>query len=148
MIKNFFKAIAVFFALPFFAVPAYAGHGSAPEPAEEEVVEPEIGYYAITPDVVTNLATLNPRDKLHFVRIKMSLMLSDSRDSAIIADVEPVIKDSIVTILGAKEFAQIASNESRERIRIECREKMISLLNEKFGKPIIMDVLFLSYVYQ
>lgn len=92
--------------------------------------------------MVTNLATLNPRDKLHFVRIKMSLMLSDSRDSAIIADVEPVIKDSIVTILGAKEFAQIASNESRERIRIECREKMISLLNEKFGKPIIMDVLF------
>ena len=51
MIKNFFKAIAVFFALPFFAVPAYAGHGSAPEPAEEEVVEPEIGYYAITPDL-------------------------------------------------------------------------------------------------
>lgn len=150
MIKNFLNVVAGLFVLSLlqlFFAPAYASHGSS-APVEEVVVEPEIGYYAITPDVVTNLATLNPRDKLHFVRIKMSLMLSDSRDSSIIADVEPVIKDSIVTILGAKEFAQVASNEARERIRIECREKMIALLNEKFGKPIIMDVLFLSYVYQ
>ncbi|MGN0903144.1 MAG: flagellar basal body-associated FliL family protein [Succinivibrio sp.] len=126
---------------------ALAGHGS---PKEEEPVnlEPEIGYYTITPDLTTNVATMNPHDRLHYVRIKMSLMLEDSRDSAIIADVEPVIKDAVVTILGSKEFGQVATNEAREKIRIECRDTIISILKEKFGKPLIMDVLFLSYMYQ
>ncbi len=112
-----------------------------------QVVEPEIGYYNLNPDIVTNVATLSPTDKLHYVRIKMSLMLEDSRDSSIIADVEPVIRDAIVTILGTKEFGQVATNEAREKIRIECREKIISIMKEKFGKPIIMDsAVFKLYV--
>ncbi len=126
---------------------AYAGHGKKEEP-EPENVAPEIGYYQINPDITTNVATLNPRDKIHYVRIKISLMLEDSRDSTIIADVEPLIKDAIVTILGAKEFGQVATNEAREKIRVECREKVISILQEKFGKPLIIDLLFLSYMYQ
>jgi flagellar FliL protein len=75
-------------------------------------------------------------------------MLEDSRDSTIIADVEPLIKDAIVTILGSKEFGQVATNEAREKIRVECREKVSGILQEKFGKPLIIDLLFLSYMYQ
>ncbi|SKA59424.1 flagellar FliL protein [Succinivibrio dextrinosolvens DSM 3072] len=128
---------------------AYAsGHGKKEEPAEPENVAPEIGYYQISPDITTNVATLNPRDKIHYVRIKISLMLEDSRDSTIIADVEPLIKDAIVTILGSKEFGQVATNEAREKIRVECREKVTGILQEKFGKPLIIDLLFLSYMYQ
>ena len=127
---------------------AYAGHGKKEEPAEPEKVAPEIGYYQISPDITTNVATLNPRDKIHYVRIKISLMLEDSRDSTIIADVEPLIKDAIVTILGSKEFGQVATNEAREKIRVECREKVTGILQEKFGKPLIIDLLFLSYMYQ
>lgn len=137
-------------SLIFIAVSssAYAGHGKKEEPAEPENVVPEIGYYQLSPDITTNVATLNPRDKIHYVRIKISLMLEDSRDSSIIADVEPLIKDAIVTILGSKEFGQVATNEAREKIRIECREKVTSILQEKFGKPLIVDLLFLSYMYQ
>lgn len=144
MIKRFLLSIS---ALVFLAISsvAYAGHGAKEEPV---VVEPEIGYYQLTPDITTNVATLNPRDRIHYVRIKISLMLEDSRDEAIIADVEPVIKDAIITILGSKEFGQVATNDARERVRIECREKVISILKEKFGKPIILDLLFLSYMYQ
>ena len=78
----------------------------------------------------------------------MSLMLEDSNDTSIIADVEPVIKDAVITILGSKEFGQVATNEARERIRIECRDKIIQIMQDKFGKQIIADVLFLSYMYQ
>ena len=39
---------------------AYAGHGKKEEPAEPENVAPEIGYYQISPDITTNVATLNP----------------------------------------------------------------------------------------
>ncbi len=125
-----------------------SGHGAKEEEVPPESLEPEIGYYQLTPDITTNLATLNPREKIHYLRITLSLMLADSRDTSIIADVEPLIKDAVVTLLGSKEFSQIASNEAREKIRIECREKISSILNEKFGKPLIVDLLFLSYMYQ
>lgn len=147
MIKKFYLYALTALVLMFSPLAVASGHGEEEAPAEDQVVEPEIGYYSLS-DIVTNVATLSPTDKLHYVRIKMSLMLEDSRDSSIIADVEPVIRDAIVTILGTKEFGQVATNEAREKIRIECRERIISIMKEKFGKPIIMDLLFLSYMYQ
>lgn len=146
MIKKIYLYALTALVLMFSPLAVASGHGEE-APAEDQVVEPEIGYYSLS-DIVTNVATLSPTDKLHYVRIKMSLMLEDSRDSSIIADVEPVIRDAIVTILGTKEFGQVATNEAREKIRIECRERIISIMKEKFGKPIIMDLLFLSYMYQ
>ena len=144
MIKKFYLCSLTALALIFSPMAIASGHGGEETPAEDQIVEPEIGYYNLTPDIVTNVATLSPTDKLHYVRIKMSLMLEDSRDSSIIADVEPVIRDAIVTILGTKEFGQVATNEAREKIRIECRERIISIMKEKFGKPIIMDKLYVS----
>ena len=139
MIKNFL--VVAFSVFTLFAAPyAYAGHGPKEEPKEEVPAEPEIGYYTIK-EITTNLANLNPRDRLHY-------MLEDSRDAAIIADIEPLLKDIILTILGNKEFSQVATNEARERIRVECREKILSTLKDKFGKNIVSDVLFLSYLYQ
>lgn len=97
MIKNFYLCSLTALALIFSPMAIASGHVEE-APAEDQVVEPEIGYYNLNPDIVTNVATLSPTDKLHYVRIKMSLMLEDSRDSSIIADVEPVIRDAIVTI--------------------------------------------------
>lgn len=147
MLFKLLQYILVSLSIAFCPYTFASGHGGSSEP-EPEQLEPEIGYYLLNPDLTTNLATLNPRDKLHYVRIKMSLMIEDSRDSTIIADVEPVIRDAVITILGTKEFGQVATNEARERIRIECREKIISIMKEKFGKPIVMDLLFLNYMYQ
>lgn len=144
------RAFHGFLALLFitFSSVCFAGHGASKEAAPAEPAEPEIGYYTINPDLTTNVATLNSRDKIHYVRAKIALMLEDSRDSAIIADVEPLIKDAIIDILGSKDFSQVATNESRERIRTECREKLLDIFKDKFGKPIIIDVLFLNYMYQ
>lgn len=146
----FKKLIKLFFIISvvLYSQVSFSGHGSEEEVVDESTLEPEIGYYTFTPDLTTNVATLNPREKIHYVRLKLSLMLEDSRDSAIIADVEPVIKDIVIDILGAKEYGQVATNEAREKIRIECREKIVELLKEKFGKPIVIDVLFLNYMYQ
>ena len=33
-----------------------SGHGGEEAPAEDQIVEPEIGYYNLTPDIVTNVA--------------------------------------------------------------------------------------------
>ncbi len=45
-----------------------------------------------------------------------------------------LLRDAIVTILGTKEFGQVATNEAREKIRIECREKIISIMKREVWK--------------
>ncbi|MCI7773971.1 MAG: flagellar basal body-associated FliL family protein, partial [Succinivibrio sp.] len=112
MIKRVFCFLFAIIVLPV-SFSAYAGHG-AKEEAPAAPTEPEIGYYTFSPDITTNVATLNPRDKIHYVRLKLALMLEDSNDAAIIADVEPLLKDAVIDILGAKEYGQVATNEARE----------------------------------
>ena len=102
MIKRFFCFLFAIIILPVSSS-AYAGHG-AKEEAPAAPTEPEIGYYTFSPDITTNVATLNPRDKIHYVRLKLALMLEDSNDAAIIADVEPLLKDAVIDILGAKKY--------------------------------------------
>ncbi|MBO6258239.1 MAG: flagellar basal body-associated FliL family protein [Succinivibrio sp.] len=131
------------------AIPALAsGHGE-PEPEVEDVpAEPEVSYYTINPDFTTNVATLNPREKPHYIRVKMSLMLSDSADTPIVTEMEPVIKDAVVSVLGAKDFSTVSSNSGREKIRAECREKIVAIMQDKIGRQVVDDVLFLNYMYQ
>ncbi|MBQ9275018.1 MAG: flagellar basal body-associated FliL family protein [Succinivibrio sp.] len=124
-----------------------AGHGEEEETPPEEV-EPEIGYYVISPDFTTNLAQADPHDKLHYVRVKVCLMIADSRDEDFVQLMEPFIKDVIVSVLGSKDFSRAADGPGREAIRNECREKLLDLMQEKVGRPIIQDVLFLSYMFQ
>ena len=131
---------------------AYAsGHGDeATEEMEEAQVikDPEIGYYTLEPDFVTNLATSNPKGKLHYVRIKISLMLFDEKDSTVIAGLNPMIRDAVLSLIAAKDYVSVASSEGRERLRQECREKITNIMQDKLGQDLVRDVLFLSYMYQ
>lgn len=126
-----------------------SGHG---EPAQEDETQikktPEIGYYTLEPDFVTNLASANPNEKLHYVRIKISLMLFDENDKDIIVGLNPVLRDAILSVISAKDFSQISSNEGREKLRQECRERLTNVMQEKIGQDLVRDVLFLSYMFQ
>jgi flagellar FliL protein len=122
---------------------AESAEGGAQAPQKEDV-----GYFTLTPDFVTNLASPNPADRLHYVRIRVCLMLESEKDQDLVAGMEPAIKDAVMTVLGAKEFTQVASPDGRENIRVECREKIMELMQSKVGSPVVQDVLFLSYMFQ
>ena len=130
-----------------------AEHGASSEESaegDETSVKkaPEIGYYTMDPDFVTNLASANPKEKLHYVRIKISLMLFDEKDKDVIVGLNPVLRDTILSVISAKDFTQVASNEGREKLRQECRERLTSVLQNKIGQDLIRDVLFLNYMFQ
>lgn len=110
--------------------------------------KPDVGYFTVQPDFVTNLASPNPADRLHYVRIRVCLMLGNEKDREVVAGMEPAIKDAVMTVLGAKEFTQVASPDGREKIRIECRDKIMGLMQSKVGTAVVQDVLFLSYMFQ
>ncbi|HAR80257.1 MAG TPA: flagellar basal body-associated protein FliL [Succinivibrionaceae bacterium] len=155
MVNILKKILSAFFiiGLTISSTSVYAsGHGDeGGEEVDENAqvpADPEIGYFTMEPDFTTNVATLNPREKLHYVRAKVSLMLDDSNDKALLTEMEPLIKDAIISILGSKEFAVIASNEGREKMRAECRDKLTAMFQDKVGRAVIQDVLFVSYMYQ
>lgn len=132
---------------------AEEAHGEAPAEGEEGAdegipAEPEVGYITLDPDFVTNLASSNAREKLHYVRIRVCLMLYDAKDREVIVGLEPVLRDAMLSVICAKEFTQIASNEGRERLRQECRERILNITQEKLGVDMVRDVLFTSYLFQ
>lgn len=140
------------------SIAAYPSFVSANEetPAQENAEEsdaavpqkPDVGYFTIQPDFVTNLASPNPSDRLHYIRIRVCLMLGNDKDREVVAGMEPAIKDAVMTVLGSKEFTQVASPDGREKIRSECRDKIMALMQAKVGSTMIQDVLFLSYMFQ
>ena len=127
-----------------------AGHGEPAESSDGADLggEPEVSYYSIKPEFTTNTATMNPRERPHYLRVQVSLMLGDSNDVSIITEMEPLLKDAIVTILGSKDISVVSSNQGREKIRVECRDRLVAIMNDKIGRQVIDDVLFLSYIYQ
>lgn len=108
---------------------------------------PEIGYYDLTPDFTTNLAS-NGVGRLHYLRVHVNIMVKDSNDLDLVSTYEPMIRDAIVTIIGTKEYGAISTVSGRESLRAECRTKISDLLAEKKGEAVVQDVLFTNYVYQ
>ncbi len=126
-----------------------SSHGEPEEEAtEEEETAPEISYYNLTPDFTTNVATMSAKERPHYIRVKVSLMLGDSNDNSLVAEMEPLIKDTIVTVLGSREYSFISSASGREKLRTECRDKLVGIMREKVGRQVIDDVLFLSFMAQ
>jgi flagellar FliL protein len=141
--------------LSTLALAVFPAHAAEEAPAEGEAAEgeaaapqPDIAYYTMQPDFVTNVATPNPSDRLHYVRVRVCLMLANENDKELVAGMEPAIQDTVMTVLGSKDFTQVASADGREKIRIECRDKIMSMLQDKLGSAVVQDVLFLSYMFQ
>ncbi len=147
-------ALAAVLAAMLAAAPCAMAEEEAPAAENPEGSDPSVqkkpdmGYFTVQPDFVTSLASPNPADRLHYVRIRVCLMLGNDKDREVVAGMEPAIKDAVMTVLGAKEFTQVASPDGREKIRIECRDKIMGLMQAKVGTAVVQDVLFLSYMFQ
>ena len=100
-------------ALALPPVLAAEAEGNAGEAMDQLLQDPEIGYYVMKPDFVTNLAGTSG-GKLHYIRISVSLMLSDDRDLDMVKNKDPLIRDCIISILGAKDYASVSTAEGRK----------------------------------
>lgn len=108
---------------------------------------PEIGYYDMTPDITTNLASTGT-GRLHYLRIHVNVMVKDKSDLDFVSKNDPVIRDAILTIIGTKDYGSISTVSGRESLRAECRTRVSDILSEKRGGAVVQDLLFTNYVYQ
>lgn len=118
-----------------------------PELALADALAPEIGYYDMTPDFTTNLASSGAA-RMHYLRVHVNVMVKDSNDLALLTNHDALIRDAILSIIGSKEYNAVATAAGREALRAECRARVAEILEAKKGSPVIQDLLFTNYLYQ
>ena len=112
------------------------------------MVTNDVGYYNLTPDFTTNIAGASPSGKLHYLRVRVIVMLRSTADLEDVKKRDAIMRDAILSIFGSKTYEEVSSPEGREAIRSECRERVTKLIDNSIGHPVIQDLLFTNYLYQ
>lgn len=135
------KILSACLILLNLAFNAYAADEKEAPPATQS----EYAYYGFEPEIVTNY--ISNRKKLGFVKISVELMVKDPEDLIIIERHDPLLRAAIIEVLGNQSEEKIKSLTGREEIRRECFDMVNNLITQEAGKPLIVNLLFTSYLY-
>ncbi|MFV0598031.1 flagellar basal body-associated protein FliL [Shewanella sp.] len=115
--------------------------------ADEKEAAPagDYAYYGFEPEIVTNY--ISNRKKLGFVKISVELMVKNPDDLVIVERHDPLLRAAIIEVLGNQAEEKIKSLTGREEIRRECFDTVNNLLTKEAGKPLVVNLLFTSYLY-
>ena len=123
----------------------YAADEKEAAPAAATPPTGEYAYYGFEPEIVTNY--ISNRKKLGFVKISVELMVKSPDDLVTIELHNPLLRAAIVEVLGNQSEEKIKSLTGREELRRECFEMVNNLITKEAGKPLIVNLLFTSYLY-
>ncbi|WED21745.1 flagellar basal body-associated protein FliL [Vibrio sp. JC009] len=113
---------------------------------EEEAAGPNFAYYTLAPDLTTNIHTQGK--KIGYLQVRIDLMVSDN---AFIPDLElhdPLIRDTVISVIGEQPEDKIKSLAGREQLRKDLMDRLNSILLAETGRTIIAELLFTKYLYQ
>lgn len=118
----------------------------APEQGAQSAITDQYGYYGLEPEIVTNYVT--DSNRLGYIRVSIELMLEDANNLAIVEHHAPLIRSTIIEILGEQNKEKIQSLTGREEIRRYCFETVNQLLEQEVGEPLLVNLLFTKFLYQ
>ena len=107
----------------------------------------EVVYYGFDPDIVTNYVSENRRS-LGYLRVSVELMLHNKELLKTIEYHEPLILDTIISILSKQPEQRVKSLSGREEIRLQILEQLQTVMKRETGQTIVQDILFTKYLYQ
>lgn len=135
------KCLSVCLILLGFIFNSYAADKTATPPAAKV----EYAYYGFEPEIVTNY--ISNRKKLGFVKMGVEVMVKTTDDLLLIERHDPLLRAAIIEVLGNQPEEKVKSLAGREEIRRECFERLNNLIAQEVGKPLIVNLLFTSYLY-
>lgn len=112
----------------------------------QEATNPDFAYFGFEPDIITNY--ISTGKKLGYVRLTAEVMVEHQSDLSSIEHHAPLIRDTIIEILGRQSEDDIKSLNGRETIRQMCEEAINDLLVQETGKKLVRKLLFTKYIYQ
>lgn len=107
----------------------------------------EITYFSLEPDIVTNYLGPNAR-KLGYVRMSVELMLESTSDLSVAEHHMPLLRSTVIDIVGRQPQDKVKSLTGREDIRRVCLETLRKIMTRETGSPIVKEVIFTKYLYQ
>lgn len=135
MLKRYITLV-FFISSMITAFPNYAENG-------KEV--PQLAYFTLEPDLTTNYFTKGK--KLGYIQLRIEIMVANSADLPIVEKHQPLIRDTIVELLGKQTEDTIKSLSGREDLRKILVKKLNDLLLAETGRALIADLLFTKYIY-
>ncbi len=116
------------------------------EATADKAAAPQLAYFTLEPDLTTNFYTKGK--ELGYIQVRIDIMVSDAADLPLIELHQPLIRDTIVELLGKQTEDTVKSLAGREDIRKQLVKQINDLLIAETGRPILADLLFTKYMYQ
>jgi flagellar protein FliL len=124
----------------------FISNANAADEKEQKSTAPQIAYFTLEPDLTTNFFTKGK--ELGYIQVRIDIMVSNSADIPLIELHQPLIRDTVVELLGKQTEDTIKSLAGREDIRKQLVKELNDMLIAETGRPIIADLLFTKYMYQ
>ncbi|MGF1765146.1 flagellar basal body-associated protein FliL [Aliivibrio kagoshimensis] len=113
---------------------------------ESEIIETQLGYYTLEPDITTNFVTTGK--KLGYIKVRIDLLVPDIALLPVLEKHNPLVRDAVISVLGQQREDQIKSLSGREEIRKETLKQINDRLLIETGQPVVADLLFTKFLYQ
>lgn len=104
-------------------------------------------YYGLEPDIVTNFLGPNAKN-LGFVRLTVELMIEDADHLEAIEHHSPLLRATVIDILGRQPKDKVKSLTGREDIRRTSLERLRELMQKETGNPMIKDIIITKFLVQ
>ncbi|ORT51336.1 flagellar basal body-associated protein FliL-like protein [Vibrio sp. qd031] len=115
--------------------------------AEEETTQAHLfSYYTLEPELTTNFHTTG--NKLGYIRVQIDIMVAHDSYLPILQLHDPLIRDTVVALLGEQDENTITSLLGREELRRTMLDEINAMLLVETGKTLVSDLLFTKYLYQ
>ena len=133
----------IFLILILSTHPIQSADGNAKPSGDTEMAV--ASYFPLEPEITTNY--ISERSNLGFIRVSISIMVRKPLDLLIVEHHAPLIRASIIEILGRQPEHKIKSEEGKESIRRECLVTVNRLIEIETGQQMVLNVLISKYLY-
>jgi len=108
--------------------------------ADDEQPPVEIGYYALTPSIVSNLSG-GPK----YIRCDVQLMTQHAQTLPQIELHAAALRHAILMLIAGEDGNQLRSREGKEALRTKALESVQGQLKELTGETLVSDLFFTNY---
>lgn len=122
----------------------WQSHRAAPDGQAKAANKPEI-FLAMEPAFVV---TLRDGDALRYLQVGVTLMAHDQAAITVAKDVDPILRDGLVSLFSSQKFEAVSESAGREKLQADALAEVRKVVGKRLGRPGIDALYFTSFVIQ
>ena len=122
----------------------HSHRAAADSEAKTATNKPEI-FLAMDPPFVV---TLRDGDALRYLQVGVTLMAHDQAAIGVAKDVDPILRDGLVSLFSSQKFETVSETAGREKLQADALAEVRKVVAKRLGRPGIDALYFTSFVIQ